>query len=218
MCKCITMAFEVCPLLKNEFYYTQVSLKLLESSEILHRTTATAAFHNSREHFDPPKCHPNTRLAILNKIKRWIEWEGDLDSFVLWVYGPAGAGKSVIAQTIAEMCEKEMLLLASFFFSRNDPSRSNANSLIATIAYQITLNLPHIQEAILGIIERDPLIFTKSLIVQFMSLIVALLQALAEAGFFSKPTSCRLVIIDGLDECSDPKVQRNILEVIGNAQ
>jgi len=118
-------------------------------------------------------------------------------------YGPAGAGKSAIAQTIAEMCEEEMILLASFFFSRNDPSRSNVNPFIATIAYQITLNLPHVREAIPGAIERDPLIFTKSLAVQFKSLIVAPLQPLAEAGFFGEPTSRRLVIIDGLDECSD---------------
>ena len=41
---------------------------------------------------------------------------------------------------------------------------------------------------------------------------------LAEAGFFSEPTARRLVIIDGLDECLDPKVQKNILEVLGNAQ
>ena len=47
---------------------------------------------------------------------------------------------------------------------------------------------------------------------------MAPLQPLAETGFFTQPTSRRLVIIDGLDECSDPKVQRNILEVLGCAQ
>jgi hypothetical protein len=194
---------------------TYIFLKLVE---ILHRATATAAFHNSKERFDSPKCHPNTRLAVLTKIMTWIQWKEDLDAFIMWVYGPAGSGKSAIAQTIAEMCEEEMILLASFFFSRNDPSRSNVNSLIATIAYQITLNLPQVRDAILGAIERDPLIFSKSLAVQFKSLIVSPLQPLAEAGFFSKPTSRRLIIIDGLDECSDPKVQKNILEVLGNAR
>ena len=148
---------------------------------------------------------------------KWIKWEGDLCSFVMWVYGPAGAGKSAIAQTVAEICDKEMILLATFFFSRNDPSRSNVKPLIATIAYQITLNLPDVRDAILGAVERDPLIFSKSFIVQFKSLIVEPLQPLIEAGFFRGPTSRRLVIIDGLDECSDPKVQRNIVEVLGNA-
>jgi len=149
---------------------------------------------------------------------KWIKWEEGLDAFIMWVYGPAGAGKSAIAQTIAEMCEEEMILLASFFFSRSDPSRSNVNPLIATIAYQMTLNLPQVREAILGAIERDPLIFSKSLAVQFKSLIVSPLQPLAEAGFFREQTARRLVIIDGLDECSDPKIQENILEVLGNSQ
>ena len=178
---------------------------------------ATAAFHDSDERFDPPKCHPNTRLAILTKIMKWIKWEEDLDAFIMWVYGPAGAGKSAIAQTIAEMCD-EMTMLASFFFSRNDPSRNTVKPLIATIAYQITLNLPDVKDAILEAITRDPVIFSKSLAVQVKSLIVAPLQPLAEAGYFNQPKSRRLVIIDGLDECCDPKVQRNIVEVLANAQ
>jgi predicted ATPase len=148
---------------------------------------------------------------------KWIKWEGDLHSFVMWVYGPAGAGKSAIAQTIAEICDKEMILLATFFFSRNDPSRSNIRPLIATIAYQITTNLPDVRDAILGAIERDLLIFSKSLTVQLQSLIVEPLQPLIAAGFFHRPTSRRLVIIDGLDECSDPNVQRNIVEVLANS-
>jgi hypothetical protein len=160
----------------------------------------------------------HTLWPFSTKIMKWIKWEEGLDAFIMWVYGPAGAGKSAIAQTIAEMCEEEMLLLASFFFSRNDPSRSNGNSLIATIAYQITFNLPHVRDVILAAIERDPLIFSKSLAVQVKSLIIAPLQPLAEAGYFNEPTSRRLVIIDGLDECSDPKVQQNIVEVLANAQ
>jgi hypothetical protein len=149
---------------------------------------------------------------------KWIKWEEDLVTFIMWVYGPAGAGKSAIAQTITEICEEEMILLASFFFSRHDSSRNTVKPLIATIVYQIILNLPDVRDAILEAIIRDPLIFSKSLAVQVKSLIVAPLQPLVDAGFFNEPTSRRLVIIDGLDECSDPKVQRNIVEVIANAQ
>jgi len=149
---------------------------------------------------------------------RWIKWGEDLDAFIMWVYGPAGAGKSAIAQTIAEMCEDKMILLASFFFSRNDPSCSTVKPLIATIAYQIMFNLPEVRDAILGAITHDPLIFSKSLEIQVKSLIVGPLQPLAQGGFFNNPTSRRLVIINGLDECSNPKVQQNILEVLANAQ
>jgi len=197
---------------------THVFLKSVDGSDILQCATATAAFHNSEERFDPPKCHPNTRVAVLNKIMKWIKREEDLDGFIMWLYGPAGAGKSAIAETIAEMCEQEMILLASFFFSRNDPSRSTVKPLIATIVYQITLNLPDVREAILSAIEHDPLIFSKSFAVQVKTLIVAPLQLLAEEGYFNDPSSRRLVIIDGLDECSDTKVQQNILQVLADAQ
>jgi hypothetical protein len=76
---------------------------------------------------------------------------------------PLDLGSLQPHKPIAEMCEQEMILLASFFLSRNDPSRSTANPLIATIAYQITLNLPDVRNAVLEAIERDPLIFSKSL-------------------------------------------------------
>ena len=116
---------------------THIFLKSVDGSDILKHATAAAAFHNSAERFDAPKCHPNTRVAVLNKIMKWIKREADLDTFIMWLYGPAGAGKSAIAEKIAEMCEQEMILLASFFFSRNDPSRCSAKLLIATIVYQI---------------------------------------------------------------------------------
>ena len=111
-----------------------------------------------------------------------------------------------------------MILLASFFFSRNDPSRNTVKPLIATIAYQIMFNLPEVRDAILEAITRDPLIFSKSLAIQVKSLIVGPLQPLAQGGFFNNPASRRLVVIDGLDECSNPKVQQNILEVLANSQ
>jgi len=210
------MAFEVRPFVKDDFYETQVFFQSAETSDILLRATAPAAFHNSDERFDPPKCHPKTRLAVLTKIMKWVRWEEDLDAFIMWVYGPAGAGKSAIAETIAEMCEEEMILLASFFFSRTDPSRSTVKPLVATIAYQITLNLPQTRDLILSAIQRDPLIFNKSLAVQVKSLIMTPLQSLPDS--FNNATSRYLIIIDGLDECFDPKVQQNIVEVLANSQ
>jgi len=214
----VNTSFEARSSRTTSLWKTHGFLKSLESSNILYREVATAALHNSSERFDAPKCHPNTRLAVLSEIMKWIKWEGDINSFIMWLYGPTGAGKSAIAQTIAEMCEEEMILLASFFFSRTDPSRNNIRSLIATIAYQITLNIPEVRDAILGTVARDPLIFSKSLAIQFKSLIVEPLRQLMEAGLFNEPNSRRLVIIDGLDECVNPKVQRNILEVLANAQ
>jgi pantothenate kinase-related protein Tda10 len=82
--------------------------------ELLQRHIAPGAFHNSDERYDPPKCYPHTRRAVLKKI---IDWVKDVDKVVLilWLYGPAGAGKSAIAQTIAELLEEAGLLAGASF-------------------------------------------------------------------------------------------------------
>ena len=146
----------------------------------------------------------------------WILGLGmdDQNAIILWLYGPAGAGKTAIAHDIAHRCDLEKLLLASFFFSRSDPARSNAKALIATIAYQIAVNVPGTREKIVATIEQDPLIFTRSLEAQVCALIVDPLRQPLEARYFDAPTSRRLIIIDGLDECGTPNVQCNILQVI----
>ena len=138
----------------------------------------------------------------------------DQNTVILWFYGPAGAGKSAIAHNIAERCELEKLLLAGFFFSRSDPTRSNSKFLITTISYQIAINIPGTREKITAAIDRDPLILSRSLKAQVAALIVKPLREALEAGYFNAPTSRRLIIIDGLDECDPPAAQCSILEVI----
>ena len=138
----------------------------------------------------------------------------DQNAVILWMYGPAGAGKSAIAHEIARRCDLEKLLLASFFFSRSDPQRSNAKSLIATISYQIAVNIAGTREKIAATIEGDPLILTRSLEAQLMALIIDPLREPLGAGYFNAPTSRRLIIIDGLDECDTPAVQCGVLQVI----
>src|SRR4051794_40019551 len=103
----------------------------------LERASAPGAFHNSRERADPPKCHPHTREAILEKIMDWVMKKIDTDTFVMWLYGAAGAGKSAIAQSTAELCYKQKSLLASFFFSHSAVNRNTSDRLIATLAYQV---------------------------------------------------------------------------------
>ena len=146
----------------------------------------------------------------------WILGLGvdDQNAVILWMYGPAGAGKSAIAHDIARRCDLEKLLLAGFFFSRSDSTRSNAISFIATITYQIAVNIPRTRAKIVATVEHDPLILARSLEAQVTAMIVEPLLEPLEAGYFDTPTSRRLIIIDGLDECDSPDVQCSILEVI----
>jgi hypothetical protein len=132
----------------------------------------------------------------------------------MWLYGPAGAGKSAIAQTIAERCHARHILLASFFFSRTDPKRNNEKSLIASVAFQIALNLPEAKDAIETAVKDDPAIFHRSVQAQFTRLILEPLSKLSATGFYSSTQVPYLIIIDGLDECYDRQVQQHILHTV----
>ncbi|KAF8175841.1 hypothetical protein BJ912DRAFT_1147001 [Pholiota molesta] len=190
----------------------------LSAFEKLQNASAPSAFHDSSSRFDPPKCHPNTRVAVLEYLMGWIFGHNDPEALILWLYGPAGAGKSAILQTIAERCFERGAVLASFFFGRSDPSRNTFKPLVATIAYQIATTIPQIKPQIERAIEHDPHIFGKSLATQLQCLIVEPLKILAASGFSNDPSNCaRLVLMDGLDECDDPLMQSMILRVLANA-
>ncbi|KAF9472896.1 hypothetical protein BDN70DRAFT_844049, partial [Pholiota conissans] len=182
----------------------------------LQNASAPNALYDSRVRYDPPKCHPNTRVAVLEHLIGWIFGRNDPEVLILWLYGPAGAGKSAILQTIAEWCAKNNTLLASFFFSHSDPTRNHIQPLIPTIACQIAITIPGIKPYIEGAIELDPFLLDKSLATQFQHLIVTPLQALAASGNL-KLGFPWLVVVDGLDECDDPKMQSMILGIIAEA-
>ncbi|KDR66259.1 hypothetical protein GALMADRAFT_20971, partial [Galerina marginata CBS 339.88] len=174
------------------------------------------AFHNSGDRYDPPKCYPNTRVAVLEKVMDWIIGTFGWEEYIMWLYGPAGAGKSAIAQTIAEMCNKNHTLLASFFFSRSDPKRNSVKPLAATLAYQVAINLPQAKGLIERVVANDPAIFQRSFRAQFNALIIEPLMQIYHTWTSPVPHPY-LMIIDGLDECNDTDGQRHILDTISDA-
>jgi type III secretion system FlhB-like substrate exporter len=142
----------------------------------------------------------------------WIRDVTNPQSFrFMWIYGPAGSGKSAIAQTIAEICEREGITIASFFFSRTVAERNNETSLISTLAYQIYLAIPEIRDFITEAVEHDPTIFSRSLDAQIRALMV---EPLSFAPLQLTP---KLILIDGLDECSSSKAQKCILQALAAA-
>jgi hypothetical protein len=146
--------------------------------ELLQQHIAPGAFHNSDERYDPPKCHPHTREAVLKKIMDWVK-DADKVALFLWLYGPAGSGKSAIAQTIAELLEKVGLLAAAFFFSRNATGRDDKTPLVATLVYQLVKSIPEIRAHVLEALEGDPALFACSIEAQIEALIVKPLNAVA---------------------------------------
>ncbi|KAM6491020.1 hypothetical protein JOM56_013259, partial [Amanita muscaria] len=129
--------------------------------------------------------------------------------------GPAGVGKSAIAQTIANSYDQDKLG-ATFFFFRSDPVRNDGNRLFPTLAWQLALSVPDVNELIGVSLDKHPDIPRKAIEIQFSKLINHPFQIIS-GGESTAATSTRVIIIDGLDECSDVKLQQRILKVIGNA-
>ncbi|KAF9524302.1 hypothetical protein CPB83DRAFT_898050 [Crepidotus variabilis] len=185
----------------NKRTFTQIH-QTSDISEILYKKSAPGAFHISNQRYDSRTCYPGTRVAVLEDIIEQVQIAAV--STIVWLYGAAGAGKSSIAQTIAEMCRTKKLLIGSFFFCRTAPPRNNARRLAASLVYQLCQTIPSTFEYIAACIQKNPTIFENSLEVQLHQLFVEPLRRACELD----PELCpshRLLILDGLDGCENLK-------------
>ncbi|KAJ7823679.1 hypothetical protein B0H14DRAFT_2825851 [Mycena olivaceomarginata] len=199
---------------------------------ILCRAIAGDAFHDSAERYPQPQCHPETRTRMLDVLNRWVggteppkNWasEDNRDSLlssceisdsgpssgILWLHGPAGSGKSAIAQSFCQKLRADGRLGGSFFFKRGHLSRGNASKLFPTLAYQLALSFPEFNHPISHTIDTDPAIVNRSLRDQLQTLIM---EPCRRSGL----THPMVLVIDGLDECEGYKIQQEILRSIVN--
>ncbi|KAF9255990.1 hypothetical protein L218DRAFT_1081575 [Marasmius fiardii PR-910] len=183
------------------------------------------ASHNSGLQFTRGSCLPGTREAVLQDIHEWNASEQS--SPVCWLSGPAGAGKSAIALTVANSCAENKGLAASFFFFRSDPKRNQPTFLMLTIAYGLITTRPSLRHLVNRRIATDPSVLEATLEHQFRELIA---RPLLEKSWWTRVrelllrrlnrTATRypnLVIIDGLDECNDSGTQRRIISILTSA-
>ncbi|KAF7762316.1 hypothetical protein Agabi119p4_8909 [Agaricus bisporus var. burnettii] len=176
--------------------------------ELLEKTIPGAASDSSARD-PPPRCHPGTRLAILERCIHFIvNCIGEKK--MRWVVGAAGVGKSAIMQSVAESDLPPISWRASIFFSiigRNDGTKA-----IATLAYQFAAKCEPYRQFIEGEISRDPSLLQSLLSVQFNKFIVE--------PFIHHPhlksIGRILIIIDGLDECNKLRTQRELLQLISD--
>ncbi|KAJ3570831.1 hypothetical protein NP233_g4147 [Leucocoprinus birnbaumii] len=158
------------------------------------------AQHDSAGRDPPPRCHPDTRISILERTHNWID-NPQRQKRLLWIRGPAGVGKSAIVQTIADSLSVSGRLISTLFFSRPN-GRSNPQRVFPTIAYQLASQDSTYRSYIEAIRPPDsqPL-EAKAMKEQFRLLIV---EPLAK-NILSCVNGDILIAIDGLDECDgDP--------------
>ncbi|KAF5349542.1 hypothetical protein D9756_008848 [Leucocoprinus leucothites] len=105
----------------------------------------SGASFNSSTHNPPPRCYPQTRTTILQRIHKFLA-SAIAPKRILWLCGYARVGKSAIVQMVAESLSTPTQALgyrlgAAVFFSEpnnhNDPKR-----LFPTVAYQLATQSP----------------------------------------------------------------------------
>ncbi|KAJ7605373.1 hypothetical protein DFH06DRAFT_1113177 [Mycena polygramma] len=178
---------------------------------ILHGNVALDALHNSFDSFPQPRCHPETRQELLEKMWKYLT-APEHPSQILWLYGPAGAGKSATMWSLCERLEKTGRLGGTFFFKRGHPTRGNAKALFSTIAYRLALLVPWLSSPIQNAVERDPTVVASAPEFQFQRLILGPCSSAIQPQ-----VNPAIIIIDGLDECDGQRMQQEILRVLNNS-
>ncbi|KAF9444071.1 hypothetical protein P691DRAFT_678282 [Macrolepiota fuliginosa MF-IS2] len=186
--------------------------------DILLEASNPNAAHDSSARDYAPRCQPGTREQYIEDIFGWgapaIGADESLPLF--WMKGPAGVGKSAIAQTCAEELRKLGRLGAAFFFAVNvRDDADDAERFFPTIAYQLSTEFPDYRDLLDQRIRHDRTILKKTMAMQFKTLIAEPFQELEKTG---KGIGRRLVIIvDGLDECKRADDQSRIIRIVAAA-
>lgn len=183
----------------------------------LAHSVVTGAMHNSLERSDSPRCHPETRVAVQGDIMSWINY-GDVGSpcssdpqfggggatpahrNLMWVTGPAGTGKTAILTSIAEICDEQGTLAASFFFSFKHAKRNSKEHFVPTLAYQLGLAVKGLRPLINNAVREDGTIFSRNIKTQFEFLILKPVWQLMEQDEFISEWP-KAIVVDALDEC-----------------
>ena len=126
------------------------------------------------------------------------------------MHGLAGSGRSTLSTTVAEYFRELGQPCAFIFFDRNDPTHSDPNAVIRTLAHQLASFDPNILSAVCAEIETDKRIAEASMRRQFTKLIFEPLKA-AGTQPMEGPV---IIVIDTLDECGDPTSRKNLLVLL----
>ncbi|KAJ3528365.1 hypothetical protein NMY22_g9446 [Coprinellus aureogranulatus] len=186
---------------------------------LLGRVVANALY-NAGHQFQSPKCDEGTRVQVIGEIMSWLDNQKSQQP-LLCVTGSSGAGKSALQQTIAEQCMKKNSpsaqlkhRLATFFFSKDDPSCNNASCVIPTIAYQLGLGDTALRNRISSTVADDPLLFTKSLKAQLDALVFNPISAVQSTVVEDRKSTQYIILVDAVNECADEGRQAELLTAI----
>ncbi|RXW14138.1 hypothetical protein EST38_g11715 [Candolleomyces aberdarensis] len=126
---------------------------------------------------------------------------------VLWLRGPAGAGKTCIMREVARICRQEGVLAGDYFFSTRVPGLDDEAPFVATIVSHLITVIPALDNPIRETIRCNPTIFKQALDLQVEELI-------SNHTAIIPPQTPRILVVDGFDECRDQSQRKHLLDLL----
>ena len=164
-------------------------------------------------------------MEVIAQIRQWLDGhDNNKRAVVCWLNGPAGYGKSALAQSIAECYAAEGRLLGSFFFLRGAGERSHISRLIPTLAHQISRTVPGTKLSIESALEDEPALLglTVSLAHRLQGLIIEPVCLNTSQHSYSSTSifhsmKKNIVVIDALDECDAKAQMADFIDILLSA-
>jgi ATP/maltotriose-dependent transcriptional regulator MalT len=92
---------------------------------------------------------------------------------IIWLYGPAGSGKSTVAATICRSLRRTGQLGGAVFFSTLSERTRKPDLVFTDLASELVMHIPALGDKIWDAIKRDPGIRKADPARQFRELIVS---------------------------------------------
>ena len=146
-------------------------------------------------------CLSGTREELIGGVMDWCDnvdhgWQTQ----IVLLTAVAGAGKSVVAHTIAHLCHQRHILLSSFFFSKGNVT--SPECLWSGVARSLAIKSMSYRQTLTSILKNDPSLENAAFDEQFRELI---LEPLRHAP--PPSDSPLIIVIDALDECDEDSSQ-----------
>ena len=148
---------------------------------------------------------PETCSWILSKSSQFTKWVMSAqESQVLWINGPPGTGKSVIASYLISHFRELGSTNAFYFFRSGDQVQKSIASFIRSIALQIAQQSSSYREKLLQLSDAGERLQKNDAKLLWQKLISSTLHQIA-----SSPRM--YVVVDGLDESDAPQLLLSLL-------
>ncbi|TDL19691.1 hypothetical protein BD410DRAFT_773628, partial [Rickenella mellea] len=137
-------------------------------------------------------CLGETRVSLLSRISDWTKTT-DISAKepVYWLTGPAGAGKSTIACTVARQAQDQGMTVSCFFLHRDSHDRRDPHLVVDSLAFQLAhLDVGIADKIVEALMNYPDLVSSPGFYDKFSKLIV---EPVKESGI------AVLLVIDDLD-------------------